>query len=126
MKKSILILMIVLLSVVILTGCLPEWLMPTEEPTETAPPPVLQADVEAVLVKGDPDQIAWSIENIGQLNIFKYIIYFDVYYPMVTKDNVKFELEGYALEIGGKDEGIFDLIPYDTPETVAVSWKLFE
>ena len=124
MKKFILVLTIVFLLSISLAGCLPEWLMPTESPEPSAPL-VMEADVNAVLVEGE-NQIAWSIENTGQINIFKYILTFDVFYPMTMKDNVIFNVEGFALEIGDKDEGLFDLVPYDTPETVSVSWKLFQ
>ena len=118
--------MILLLSTILLAGCLPEWIVPVEEPV--APIPVMEANVDAVLVdveEGESTQIAWSIENVGDLFIREYVITFDVFYPMITKDNVIFTVIGNYLEIGTKHEGILDLVAYDTPETVSVSWELF-
>ena len=123
MKK----LLMVLISVMafVMTGCtLLNFISPEPGP-DPVPVLTMEANVDAVLIAGEPNQIAWSIENIGDLNIFKYVITFDVLYPMETKDNVLFTVEGFALAIGEKHEGLLDLVPYDTPETVSVSWELF-
>ena len=123
MKKLLMVL--ILLMAFALSGCaLLDIIAPEPEP-DPVPILTMEADVDAVLVEGEPDQIAWSIENVGELNIFKYVITFDVLYPMETKDNILFTVEGLALAIGEKHEGLLDLIPYDTPKTVSVSWELF-
>ena len=109
-----------------LPGCaLVDLITPGPEP-DPVPVLTMEANVDAVLVEGEPNQIAWSIENVGDLFIREYVITFDVLYPMETKDNVIFEVVGLYLEIGDKHEGLLDLVSYDTPETVSVSWKLFE
>jgi len=124
LKKLLIVLALVL--VVLTAGCtLPNWITPGPEPEPEVPVLSMEANVDAVLILGEPNQIAWSIENVGELNIFKYVITFDVLYPMETKDNVVFTATGFALGIGEKAEGILDLIPYDIPETVSVSWELF-
>ena len=121
MKKLLIVLILVMAFV--MTGCtLLDFIAPEPDPV---PVLTMEANVDAVLIAGEPNQIAWSIENIGDLNIFKYVITFDVLYPMETKDNVLFTVEGFALAIGEKHEGLLDLVPYDTPETVSVSWELF-
>lgn len=120
MKKLILILSMVI--VLILAGCtLTDFLTPDPEPV---PEPIstMEANVDAVLTG---EEIAWSIENIGNANIFKYVITFNVYYPMLAKDNLLLTITDYALGIGDKHEGILELLPYDTPETVSVIWELF-
>jgi len=124
MRKLFSVMFCVLLVSVLFAGCLPNFLNPIEPEV-----PVMQANVDAVLVQveaGEPTQIAWSIENIGVLFIREYKITFNVFYPMKTKDNVVFEVVGNYLEIGAKHEGIIDIIKYDMPETVSVSWELFE
>jgi hypothetical protein len=126
MKKLLLILVCVALATVMFVGCLPEWVVPSDEEEEEVPVLTMEANVDAVLVEGEPNQIAWSIENIGELFIREYIITFDVLYPMKVKDNVIFTVLGNYLEVGGKEEGILDLLPYDSPETVSVSWELFD
>ena len=129
MKKLLMVL--ILLMALLLSGCaLLDFIAPDPGP-EPDPVPVLtmEANVDAVLVdveEGESTQIAWSIENIGDLFIREYVITFDVFYPMVTKDNVIFKVTGNYLEIGAKHEGILDLVAYDTPETVSVSWELFD
>ena len=125
MKKLLLILAVVVAATFLFVGCLPDWVAPGAEEPEV---PVLkmEANVDAVLVEGEPNQVAWSIENIGDLFIREYIITFDVLYPMVEKDNVVFTVLGNYLEVGAKEEGMLDLVPYDTPETLSVSWKLFD
>jgi len=123
MKKLLIVLILVMAFV--MTGCtLLDFIAPEPEP-DPVHVLTMEANVDAVLIAGEPNQIAWSIENIGDLNIFKYVITFDVLYPMETKDNVLFTVEGFALAIGEKHEGLLDLVPYDTPETVSVSWELF-
>jgi len=122
LKKLLIVLALAL--VVLTVGCtLPAWLVPDTEPE--VPVLSMQANVDAVLIPGEPNQIAWSIENTGELNIFKYVITFNVLYPMETKDNVVFTATGFALGIDEKAEGLLDLVPYDIPETVSVSWELF-
>lgn len=128
MKKSILMLVCLTLVMFLLAGCLPEWLdiFPVEE---EAPTITMEANVNAVLVDVEGEvssQVAWSIENTGELFIREYIITFDVFYPMNTKDNILITVVGYYLEIGAKHEGMLELVEYDSPETVSVSWELFE
>jgi len=125
MKKLTTLLMVVLIAVV-LSGCaLLDIISPDPEP-DPVPVLTMEANVDSVLVVGEPNQIAWSIENVGDLFIREYKITFDVLYPMETKDNVVFEVVGNYLEVGAKEEGLLDLVPYDTPETVSVSWELFD
>lgn len=124
MKKLLLVLGVVVLAAVLFVGCLPGWVAPSDDEGEEVPESAMEANVDAVLVGFD--QVAWSIENVGDLFIREYIITFDVFYPMETKDNVLFDVVGNYLEIGAKHEGILDLVAYDTPETVSVSWELFE
>ena len=123
MKKLAIVLILSLAFMV--SGCaLLDLIAPDPEP-DPVPVLTMEANVDAVLIAGEPNQIAWSIENVGEINIFKYVITFDVLYPMTTKDNVVFTVEGLALAIDEKHEGLLDLVPYDTPETVSVSWELF-
>jgi len=117
MKKLLIVMMI--LVALALAGCN---LFSTPEPS-VVPVSAMKANVDAVLVEGG---IAWSIENTGDVNIFKYVITFNVFYSMKGKDNVILEVTDYALGIGEKDEGILELVDYDTPETVSVSWELFD
>lgn len=126
MKKLAIILILVMAFMV--SGCsLIDSFLPDPDPVpDPIPVFTMEANVDAVLVEGEPNQIAWSIENVGDLFIREYVITFDVLYPMETKDNVIFEVVGNYLEIGDKHEGLLDLVPYDTPETVSVSWKLFD
>ena len=129
MKKLLLVIACVVLATFLFVGCLPEWIVP-DEPEVPEVPEVpeltMEANVDAVLITGEPNQVAWSIENIGNLFIREYIITFDVFYPMTEKDNVLFTVLGNYLEVGEKEEGMIDLVPYDSPETVSVSWELFE
>ena len=123
MKKLLLVLAVVMLASFLFVGCLPEWLTPGDDEPEV-PVLTMEANVDAVLV--EPDRVAWSIANVGDLFIREYIITFDVLYPMEMKDNVLFKVVGNYLEIGAKHEGILGLVAYDTPETVSVSWELFD
>lgn len=125
MKKLLLVLVCVALAAFLFVGCLPEWVAPGDDEPEV-PVLTMEANADAVLVEGDPYQAAWSIENVGDLFIREYVITFNVFYPMKTKDIVLFEVVGNYLEIGAKHEGILDLVAYDTPETVSVSWELFD
>ena len=126
MKKLLMVL--IFLMAFVLSGCaLLDIIAPEPEP-DPIPVLIMEANVDAVLVdveEGESSQVAWSIENVGDLFIREYIITFDVFYPMVTKDNVIFTVTGNYLEIGAKHEGILDLVEYDIPETVSVSWELF-
>lgn len=125
MKKLIIVLVCIALMNFLFVGCLPEWL--THGPCEPEVPEVkMEANVDAVLIAGEPNKVAWSIENIGELFIREYIITFDVLYPMTEKDNVIFTVTGNYLEVGEKEEGMLELVKYDTPETVSVSWELFD
>lgn len=113
-------LLIVLLVLVALTlsGCiLTDWLVP-----ET-----MEANVDAVLT-AEGTKVAWSIENIGDVDIFKYIITFNVSYPFVVRDNVLFQVTDYGLDAGDKHEGIIELLAYGetTPDTVSVTLELPE
>ena len=125
MKKLLIVLICIALMTFMFVGCLPEWLTPgpcEPEVTELK----MEANVDAVLIGGEPNKVAWSIENIGELFIREYIITFDVLYPMTEKDNVIFTVLGNYLEVGEKEEGMLELVKYDTPETVSVSWELFD
>ena len=149
--KKLLIIVLVLLAMVFATGCLPNWLPGVEPDEPEVPELVMEANGDAVLVMepivieevtqevidGEIVEVieeiivytyhvAWSIENIGDLFIREYLLTFSVLYPMEAKDLVIFEVVGNYLEIDEKHEGILDLVPYDTPETVSVSWELFE
>lgn len=126
MKKLLIVLVIVAVCSFLFVGCaLLDWIEPGTDPI--IPTSVMEADVDAVLV-GDTDQIAWSIENVGTLDISMYKITFDVSYPDVPKDNVIFTETGYNLEVGEKYEELLDLVSYGghSPETVSVSWELFD
>ena len=141
MKKLLLVLVCVALAAFLFVGCLPEWITPGDDEEEEVPVLAMEANVDAVLinpvyeepVEGEeevpveikPHRVAWSIENTGDLFIREYMLTFDVFYPMETKDNILFEVVGNYLEIGAKHEGILDLVKYDTPEIVSVSWELF-
>lgn len=125
MRKIIIILVCIVLMTFIFGGCLPEWATP-EQAGPVEPDLKMEANVDALLIKGEPNKVAWSIENTGEVFIKEYIITFDVLYPMTEKDNVIFELTGEYLEVGKKKEGVIELVKYDDPETVSVSWKLFE
>ena len=147
MKKLLLVLVCVALASVLFVGCIPG-LNPWADDEDEVPVPEMEANVSGVLytrhtiveevvdeeiiyVTVDTYHVAWSIENVGELFIREYEITFDVFYPMVsTKDNVVFTLTGNYLEVEGegkisKHEGLLDLVAYDTPETVDVSWELF-
>ena len=125
MMKKLTTLLMVLLIALMLSGCSLLDII-TPEPEPIVPVLTMEANVDSVLVEGEPNQIAWSIENVGDLFIREYKITFNVLYPMETKDNVFFEVVGNYLEVGAKEEGLLDLVPYDIPETVSVSWELFE
>lgn len=128
--KRLGLIMVFIFAMTLLVGCLPSWPGGPGEPVDPVVPILtMEANVDAVLVdveEGESTQVAWSIENVGDLFIREYVITFDVLYPMETKDNVIFKVVGNYLEIGAKHEGILDLVAYDTPETVSVSWELFE
>lgn len=131
MKKLLLVLVCVALATIMLVGCLPEWIVPGDDEEEEVPILTMEANVDAVLVEPEPEsedpyQVAWSIDNVGDLFIREYIITFDVLYPMTEKDNVIFTILGNYLEVGDKREGMLNLVAYDTPETVSVSWELFD
>jgi len=122
MKKLTIIIMVLVISF-LFVGC--EWnpFVTPDPEVPVAPAVVMEANVSAVLV--GCDQVAWSIENIGDVFIREYVMTFNVYYPMVElKDNVVFEVTGNYLEVGDKAEGILELVGYDIPETVSVSWVL--
>lgn len=125
MKKLIIVLVCIVLMIFTLGGCLSDWTIPGQVGPEE-PVLLMKANVDALLIKGDPNKVAWSIENTGDLFIREYIITFDVLYPMTEKDNVIFTITGEYLEVGEKKEGFIELVVYDEPETVSVSWELFE
>ena len=128
MKSFFPVLLCLIIALFFLTGCMPGIFSP-EEVLPEEPALEMMANVEAVLVQveeGQPSQVAWSIENIGDLFIREYKITFNVLYPMENKDNVLFDVVGFYLEIGEKVEGILDLVSYDVPETVSVKWELLE
>lgn len=110
----------VLLTALVLSGCaLIDWIAP--EPV--VPVVTAVANVDAVLVGND---VAWTIENIGSVDIVLYIITFDVEYPVV-RDNVIITVEGYDLEVGEKHSGtlVLDLHEDTAPTDVSVTWELF-
>lgn len=123
--KKVTVAVCIVLMIFIFGGCLLDW---------SAPGPAgpgeqdlkMEANVDALLIKGEPNKVAWSIENTGELFIREYKITFNVLYPMTEKDNVIFEVTGEYLEVGEKKEGVIELVKYDDPETVSVKWKLFE
>jgi len=125
MKKLLIVLVCIALMSFLFVGCITEWLTPGPCEPEVQVPK-MEANVDAVLIAGEPNKVAWSIENIGELFIREYIIAFNVLYPMTEKDNVIFTVLGNYLEVGEKEEGMLELVKYDTPETVSVSWKLFD
>lgn len=125
MKKSIIVLVCMVLMTFLFVSCLPEWITPGQSEPEVQELK-MEANVDALLIKGEPNKVAWSIENIGELFIREYLITFDVLYPMTEKDNVIFTVLGNYLEVGEKEEGMLELIKYDSPETVSVKWELFE
>lgn len=125
MKKLITVLVCIALMTFLFVSCLPAWLTPGQSETEVQELK-MEANVDALLIKGEPNKVAWSIENIGELFIREYLITFDVLYPMTEKDNVIFTVLGNYLEVGDKEEGILELVKYDTPETVSVNWELFD
>jgi len=115
--------LLILSIVFILAGCtLTDFLTPCPEPLPD-PVPTMEANVDAILTV---EEVLWTIENIGEKNIFKYEITFDVFYPMLVKDNILLYVTGYALGIGEKHEGLLELLPYDSPESVSVTWELFD
>lgn len=128
MKRITIILVCVMLMAVLFTGCMSEWVIPWSEDPEIIIPEMV-ANVDAVLIEDEGEisnRIAWTIENTGELFIREYIITFDVFYPMETKDNILITVTGLYLEVGKIHDGILELIEYDTPDTVSVSWELFE
>jgi len=128
LKSFFPVLLCLIIALFFLTGCMPGIFTPEEDLPED-PALEMTANVEAVLVKveeGQSSQVAWSIENTGDLFVREYKITFNVLYPMENKDNVLFDVVGFYLEIGEKVEGILDLVSYDVPETVSVKWELLE
>jgi len=134
MKKLFLVLACVVLTTVLLVGCIPG-ITPTPEPEE--PAPVMEANVTAELVESEVVQggwaIDWTIVNTGDVNIFKYVITFRVYYPMllVEKDYVEVEVTDTALAVGTHHGGVFELADYgyeavEDPWSVSATWELSE
>jgi len=73
--------------------------------------------------------VDWAIVNTGDLFIREYILTFTVDYPNVAKDLVTFDVTGKYLEIGKFEKGTVKLGAYgdnENPESVSVSWELFE
>jgi len=123
--KKLLLFSIVLL-VLALVGCT-SGITPTPEPE---PEPVMEAVALAELIpKLSPDTIRWSIVNVGDEFIREYTLTFVVEYPdiaVVTRDYVGIKVTGYYLEVDDIHSGEIGLVPYDSPESVSVSWELFE
>ena len=124
MRNKILLLIPIVLLVLALVGCIPG-ITPTPEPEEPAPAmeAVALAELDEV---GDDWTILWSIINIGDVFIREYTLTFEVYYPMTTKDYVVVTYEGEYLEVDDIHSGDIKLVPYDTPESVSVTWELSE
>jgi len=124
MRNKILILIPIMLLVLVLVGCIPG-ITPTPEPEE--PEQVMEANVTAELVEAQSWAIEWTIVNTGDVNIFKYIITFRVYYPM--KDYVEVEVTDTALAVGTHHEGVLPLADYgegEDPWSVSATWELSE
>jgi len=124
MRNKILILIPIVLLVLVLVGCIPG-ITPAPEPEE--PVPVM----EAVALAGLDDAgetILWSIINTGDVFIREYTLTFEVGYPDVAKDYVTIELTKTYLEVGDMHSGDITLVPYGDaiPESVSVTWELFE
>ena len=131
MRKLFLVMVCVVLATFLFVGCLPDWIAPDEPVEPEVPVVTMEANVDAVVVPIlDPGGfgIAWTINNTGEVNIFKYEITFDVTYAeVIVKTNVIVTAEGLALGIGEEQKGIVSLFPYgeEAPVSVSVSWELF-
>ena len=119
MKKLLILIPIVVLTLA-LAGCIPG-LTPAPEPEESVMEAVALAELN---VSGN---ILWSIINTGDVFIREYTLTFEVEYPTLTKDFVVVTYDGEYLEVGDMHTGKIKLgIIYDTPESVSVTWELFE
>ena len=123
--KKLLILIPILLLALTLVGCIPG-ITPAPEPEE--PVTVMEAVALAELSKDDvgKDIILWSIINTGDAFIREYTLTFEVEYPDVSKDYLTIELTKTYLEVGEMHSGQITLVEYDIPESVSVTWELFE
>lgn len=122
MRNKILLLIPIVLLALVLVGCIPG-ITPTPESEEPAP------EMEAVaLAELDDGEILWSIINIGDVFIREYTLTFEVEYPDIAKDYVTFELTGTYLEVEDMHSGDITLATYgnDSPESVSVTWELYE
>jgi len=124
MRNKILILIPIVLLVLALVGCNFPF-VPGPEPEE--PVSEMEAVALAELSK-DKDAIKWSIVNVGDVFIREYTLTFKVVYPDIAKDYVTIELTGNYLEVEGAHSGNITLVPYGDaiPESVSVTWELFE
>jgi len=144
--KKLFIVLVLLLALVLLPGCLPDWVAPGgEEPEVAVLEALANADlvfIEEIVVEEIVEEIVveviveeaywtvdWSIVNSGDKFIREYLLKFTVEYPDLAKDNIGFELTGNYLEVAEKHVGEVKLAPYgdnDTPVSVFVTWELFE
>ena len=122
MRNKILILIPIVLLVLVLVGCNFPFI-PAPEPEK----PVSEMEAVALAeLDEDKTKIEWTIVNIGDVFIREYILTFEVYYPMTTKDYVVVTYEGEYLEVGEMHSGDIALVTYDIPKSVSVTWELFE
>ena len=122
--KKLLILIPIMLLALALVGCIPG-LTPAPEPEE----PVTAMEAVALAeLNNKGTKIEWSIVNTGDIFIREYTLTFKVDYPDVVKDYVVIGLTETYLEVGDMHSGDITLASYDdtAPESVSVTWELFE
>ena len=127
MRNKILLLIPIMLLVLVLVGCIPG-ITPTPEPEEPVSEMEAVALAELLEVEGDWT-IVWSIVNVGDVFIREYNLTFKVDYPdIAVKDCITIELTKNYLEVGKMHSGDIKLAKYGNaiPESVAVTWELFE
>ncbi len=113
-----------MLLVLALIGCIPG-ITPTPEPEE----PVSEMEAVALAELDDAGEtILWSIINVGDVFIREYTLTFKIIYPNIIKDYFAIEMTRTYLEVGDMHSGNIDITPigYTTPESVSVTWELFE
>jgi len=123
MKKLMFMVLIVILATFLFVGCIPG-ITPTPEPE---PESAMEAVALAELSENN-EMVLWSIVNTGDVFIREYTLTFEVEYPDVAKDYVTFGLTGTYLEVGDMHSGDITLATYgnDSPDSVSVTWELYE
>jgi len=125
MRNKILLLIPIMLLALALVGCIPG-ITPTPEPEE----PVSEMEAVALAeLDEDKEFILWSIVNVGDVFIREYNLTFKVDYPdIAVKDCITIELTKNYLEVGKMHSGDIKLAKYGNaiPESVSVTWELFE